>query len=97
MSTAQMKYILALDSSLAIHFATAADGSETVELSPIEDEKIIAFDSQNQADGFKDLLCRSAAALEASSQVSPEILTDYSLETLCQLETKRYTPEPAMA
>lgn len=104
MSTTQQKYILGLNGDMAIHFATAVDGTESIQLSPITDASfenqktaLMTFDSFEKADGYKDILCRTAAAQESVRYTNSTTFTPYALETYCDLHVKPLKRELAMA
>lgn len=84
------QYILSgLDGDLAIHFAKAVDGSDSVSLSPITETSfgtpntaLKIFNSEDQAAAYKDKLCIDAASMF--------VYTPYTLETYCNLEVKPF-------
>ena len=93
MSTAEQKYILGFGGETAIHFAKAADGTKSVELASITEasvENLMTFNSAEEADGYKDQLCRTAAAQELPQAIRGRTYTPYSLETYCALNVRPF-------
>ncbi len=93
MSTPEQKFILALNNQMVLHFAKAVDGTKSVELAPATDASmanLIIFKSAAEADGYKDQLCRTAAAQELPNFVRGQTYTPYSLETYCALTVKPF-------
>ena len=87
----EQKYILGFGGETVIHFAKAADGTESVELAPITEssvESLMTFTSAAEAGGYKDKLCRMAAAQELPQGTRGQTFTPYSLETYCALNVQ---------